>query len=169
MDQIDFNQIELFDHFNIFKDLFLPGIYFYNTQNVKIVYGEKKQSVNYGNVLTCSEVKTEPKITITAPNSSNEGFSTIIMVNLDGNFVMEDKIDEDKPKELVEKQEHVLQWFVSNIPDNKNITNEGETIVPYLQPLAPYGIGYSRVAFLIFRHHSKLNFEQFRKGEIKNM
>lgn len=130
--------------------------------------------MNYGNVLNSSETKIEPKVKIIPPNNSNKGFSTLLMVNLDGNFVTEDRVsiqekENSEDEGLIQKQEHVLQWLVSNIPDFNSGISEGDTIVPYFQPLAPYGAGYSRIAFLVFRHHSKLNFENLRHDSLKNL
>ncbi|XGW23487.1 hypothetical protein V3C99_005596 [Haemonchus contortus] len=60
-----------------------------------------------------------------------------MMVNLDGN--------------PYEKEGEVAHWVVANIPDGKSI-DDGEELVPYLEPLPFCGTGYHRIAFILFRH-----------------
>ncbi|VDO61553.1 unnamed protein product [Heligmosomoides polygyrus] len=66
-------------------------------------------------------------------------YNTLFMVNLDGN--------------PYEKEGEVVHWIVANIPDGKGV-EDGEELVPYLQPLPFNGSGYHRVALLLFRHEN---------------
>lgn len=170
LDEIEFDQLSLFNHFNIFKDLFLPGVYFRQTQQIQINYGEKK--VLYGNDMLGEEVKMAPKVKIIAPNSSKKsGFNTLLMINLDGNFVSDENLEttsETLDENFASENKQVVQWLVTNIPDHKELT-EGETIVEYLQPLAAFGVGYVRVAFILFRHSEKVDMEHLKLKAVKDL
>uniref|UniRef100_A0A0K0F2W4 Large ribosomal subunit protein mL38 n=1 Tax=Strongyloides venezuelensis TaxID=75913 RepID=A0A0K0F2W4_STRVS len=140
LDKLKFNQLEIFKHCNIFQDLFQSNVFFNITQNGKFSY--ENGDVERGNVLKCSDMKNEPKVELESFNSN--AFNTVIMVNLDGNAFT--------------KVGQIAHWMVSNIPDGKGI-NDGEVVVPYLQPLPFKGTGYHRIVFITFRHKEKLSFD----------
>lgn len=54
--------------------------------------------------------------------------------------------------------------FRANIP-NDDIA-KGETIVPYLQPFPPKGIGYQRYIFILYKQNKKLNFDSHKINEM---
>uniref|UniRef100_A0AC34RA22 39S ribosomal protein L38, mitochondrial n=1 Tax=Panagrolaimus sp. JU765 TaxID=591449 RepID=A0AC34RA22_9BILA len=140
VDDLPFNQLSVYDHFNVFDDLFAPEIYFYNTQKFSIKFNSN--SVERGNLLTASQATEMPEVVI--ESIGNDGYNTFLMVNLDGNAFTENQSDGQ-----------VLHWFKANIPDG---TNEGETIVSYLPPTPFKGTGYHRIAFVLFRHKNKIDF-----------
>lgn len=78
---------------------------------------------------------SKPEISI---ESLNGGFSSFILLNLDGNPY-------DCDGEFV-------HWLVANIPDGKPVT-DGTEIVPYLQLVPFKGTGYHRIICLLLRHN----------------
>ena len=75
------------------------------------------------------------------------------MTNPDGNFT--------------EDNSEYLHWMVGNIPStatsenqaghessNVNVASMGETICPYLQPFPPFGTGFHRFVFIVYKHVS---------------
>lgn len=140
IENLKFNQTEIFNHNNIFQDLFQTNVFFNITQETNFIYGNNK--IARGNLLKCNDMKNQPIVKLESFNT--EAYNTIVMVNLDGNAFTENG--------------QILHWMVSNIPDGKDIS-EGDTIVPYLQPLVFKGTGYHRIVFVTFRHKEKVNLE----------
>uniref|UniRef100_A0A913HS29 Large ribosomal subunit protein mL38 n=1 Tax=Strongyloides stercoralis TaxID=6248 RepID=A0A913HS29_STRER len=138
IENLKFNQLEVFNHNNIFQDLFQSNVYFNITQETNFIYGDNK--ITRGNLVQCSDMKNQPIVKLESFNSN--AYNTVVMVNLDGNTFTEDG--------------QILHWMVSNIPDGKDIS-EGDTIIPYLQPLVFKGTGYHRIVFVTFRHKEKIN------------
>ena len=63
-----------------------------------------------------------------------------------------------------------LHWMVGNIPcdgsfgtEETDIARLGENICPYLQPFPPYGTGFHRFVFILYKHVSERpsNYELF--------
>jgi len=152
LEDLSFDQLSMYDHFNIFEDLFRPGVYFYNTQKFEVKYGPS--SINRGNLLTANTASDSPKLEI--ESFGKNGFNTVLMLNLDG-----DAFTEAKQNGIDKTQ--MLHWMIANIPDG---STEGETIVPYLPPTPFKGTGYHRVAFILFRHQEKVDFNDLKKEEI---
>jgi large subunit ribosomal protein L38 len=152
LDLLSFDQLKIYDHFNIFEDLFMPGVYFNNSQKFVVTYNN--DSIKRGNLLTASAATSAPKLEIESLGSS--GYNTVLMVNMDGNaFSNTGKDDFDKSQ--------LLHWCVTNISDGKA---DGETVVPYLPPTPYKGTGYHRIAFVLFRHKEKINFSEMKlKGD----
>lgn len=104
MDEIGLDSLELMDHFRIFDDLFTSGVYFHNTQNIKIKFEAENSNSNvyFGNSIKAN-------ITLNAPTVEIEkivgGFNTLVMVNMDGyGFFTEDNLLTDLS--LSDKSDH---------------------------------------------------------------
>ena len=148
MEALNFNQLSIYDHFNIFDDLFIPGAYFKNTQKFVVKFGEN--SIQRGNLLTAAATSSEPRFEIESLGSN--AYNSVIMLNMDGDAFTQAKEDDVDKTQL-------LHWFVANIPDGKA---DGETIVPYLPPTPFKGTGFHRIAFVLFRHKERIDF-----GDVK--
>ena len=60
-----------------------------------------------------------------------------------------------------ENTSEYLHWMVTNIKGNDLST--GQIVAPYLQPFPPFGTGYHRFVFILFkqvREHSNIYFIQ---------
>merc|ERR1712141_185855 len=83
---------------------------------------------------------------------------------------------------FTEDNNEYLHWMVGNIPSqtanscnnadntnvsNINLVNEGQTICPYLQPFPPYGTGYHRFVFILYKHKEKLDLTEYQQPEVK--
>ena len=105
-----------------------------------------------GNVIKPSEAVSQP--TLSFKKDEENCFYTLIMTNPDGHFT--------------EDNAEYLHWMLGNIPSTANssinpesgeaaminITHEGENICPYLQPFPPYGTGFHRFVFILYKHVS---------------
>ena len=93
--------------------------------------------------------------TILFESEEDDCYWTLVMSNPDGHFT-EDNCE-------------YLHWMVGNIPsksanlfDNQdgtknsdvNLASFGEDICPYLQPFPPYGTGFHRFVFVLYKHVS---------------
>uniref|UniRef100_A0A1I8BCU4 Large ribosomal subunit protein mL38 n=1 Tax=Meloidogyne hapla TaxID=6305 RepID=A0A1I8BCU4_MELHA len=179
------NQLTLFEHFNIFDDLFMPGVYFYNVQNLDIFWNKKEENtkIYFGNIIKAIETTNPPNIKIgNIFNNENKkevknGFNTLLMLNLEGPGLENEEKDfqNDEQKQLInieipEKEEllikhlnknkQIIHWFVGNIPLNGEI-NDGNTLINYIQPMPFYGTGYHRFVFILFKHMEIINFEKY--------
>ncbi|CAB3410796.1 unnamed protein product [Caenorhabditis bovis] len=143
LDNVDFPNLHVCRHYLIFDHLFGEGTYFHNVQNFEAAFNDNQ--VYNGNILNASTTSSPPMVSI--EKVGNDGFNTLLMVNLDGN--------------AFEKSGEVIQWLVSNIPDGSDIA-EGDQVIDYLQPLPFYGTGYHRVALVLFRHSEKIDFSNLK-------
>uniref|UniRef100_A0A915ED56 Mitochondrial ribosomal protein L38 n=1 Tax=Ditylenchus dipsaci TaxID=166011 RepID=A0A915ED56_9BILA len=169
------------DHFNIFQDLFMTGVYFYNTQKIDVKFGAssseddgqyvENSSVCFGNIVDTCNAVAPPRVVIEATPSSDvekpAAYNTLLMLNLEGlGFCSEDEaqeLSENQPSEqpLNQNQSQMLHWFVANMPDSAT-PEEGQIIVPYMQPIPFHATGYHRIAFILFRHSSKIDFSNYQ-------
>ena len=64
---------------------------------------------------------------------------TLVMTNPDGHF------EEDEAE--------YLHWMVANIPCKEGVADasSGETICPYLQTFPPFGTGFHRFIFVLYK------------------
>lgn len=87
MSRARFDSLSIAEHFRIFQDLFVPGVYFENTQEINVIF-DLNNSVSFGNVVKASATATEPKVLLQRfpgdDSSSSGGYSTLIMLNVDG-------------------------------------------------------------------------------------
>ncbi|EFO20240.1 phosphatidylethanolamine-binding protein [Loa loa] len=130
-------QLSIFHHYRIFDDLFHSNIFFHNTQNMQLKWGSI--GLYQGNLIDAADTSKKPEISI---ESLDGGFSSFILLNLDGN-----------PYDC---SGEVVHWLVANIPDGKSVT-DGTEIVPYLQVMPFKGTGYHRIACLLLRHNEVIN------------
>lgn len=89
-------QVSLADHYNIFEDLFMPGVYFNNTQNIDITWDQTVNNdsvdpstkVYNGNIFPATNTIKPPSIRIiksaTSDKATISGFNTLLMLNLEG-------------------------------------------------------------------------------------
>ena len=99
------------------------------------------------------EAETPPIVAFDRKDEK-ECFWTLLMTNPDGHFTQDSS--------------EYLHWMVGNIPpvttsseiqDNSdstdiNIASLGETVCPYLQPFPPFGTGFHRFVFILYKHVS---------------
>ncbi|XP_055910180.1 39S ribosomal protein L38, mitochondrial [Eupeodes corollae] len=143
------------DHYNIFKDLF-GDAYFVPRVALDIKYeasGDTFVPVYNGNIVKPLEAAKQPLVSfdgvsdpITGEKSSKDSYWTLIATNPDGHFTKSDS--------------EYVHWFVSNIP-NGDIA-KGETLVEYMQPIPPKGIGFQRYIFVLYKQNSKLDFSGYK-------
>lgn len=143
------------DHYNVFKDLF-GDAYFVPRVALEIKYevsDDKFAPVYNGNVIKPSEASRPPVVNfdgssdpITGEKSKKDSYWTLIATNPDGNFNSSDS--------------EYVHWFISNIPNGD--VSKGETLVEYMQPIPPKGIGYQRYIFVLYKQNSKLDFSGYK-------
>ncbi|CAI2307851.1 unnamed protein product [Caenorhabditis sp. 36 PRJEB53466] len=137
IDSLDVQSLAVYRHFLVFDHLFGENVFFDNVQKLEVNFGDN--IVHNGNILTANVTSSRPEVSI--ENVGKDGFSTLLMVNLDGN--------------ALEKKGEVVQWLVANIPNGQEVS-AGKEVVEYLQPLPFYGTGFHRVAFVLFRHNQPI-------------
>jgi large subunit ribosomal protein L38 len=155
VDSLPFDQLTIGEHFNVFSDLFMPGVYFYNTQSLSVTFGREK--VHFGNAVCASVANESPQVDIGRIGSTSNAFNTLLMVNLEGS-PFEDTLNE--PSASSHGSTQLVHWLVANIPDAKGV-EQGEGIVLYLPPVPFYGTGYHRIAFLLFRHKNPIDLSRY--------
>lgn len=147
----------IYNHFRIFEDLFVPGVYYNITQKMSVSYGDAR--VYVGNLLCPSLTATPPTVELESFNNP-DAFNTLVMVNLDGN-AFESPPSGPSSSAFEPDSSQLVHWLVANVPDGRGI-DEGETIVPYLQPVPFKGTGFHRVAFVLFRHKNKIDCAEYK-------
>lgn len=90
---VEFNQIAIFKHYKIFGDLFVPGVYFYMTQEMNVFYGDSE--VITGNLLCASKSVEKPSVKLESLNNP-EAYNSLFMVNMDGDF-FEPEVESSQP------------------------------------------------------------------------
>ena len=90
-----------------------------------------------------SEAVSQPALSF--KNDEESCFYTLVMSNPDGHFT--------------DDNAEYLHWMVGNIPcdgsfgtEETDIARLGENICPYLQPFPPYGTGFHRFVFILYKH-----------------
>ncbi|KAF7637421.1 hypothetical protein Mgra_00003165, partial [Meloidogyne graminicola] len=187
-DKIDStNQLSLFEHFNIFDDLFMPGVYFYNVQDLDISWNNKKEEeeIYFGNIIKAIDTTNTPNIKIGDIYKNGEEEeeekenNLVLMVNLEGpglqtiennlinkkqQYILSHSLP-DKMDQLIKhlnKNKQIIHWLVANIPSSINGSiNNGKTIINYIQPMPFYGTGYHRFVFVLFRHKELIDFNKY--------
>ncbi|XP_020297058.1 39S ribosomal protein L38, mitochondrial isoform X2 [Pseudomyrmex gracilis] len=109
------------EHYSIYKDLY-GDAYFMPTIPLNISYNlenDKLINVYNGNVIKPNEASKAPQVTY---NVKDESLWTLLMTTPDCN--------------LTSSCNEYCHWFIGNIPGN--CLNEGEELVDYLRPIAPY-------------------------------
>lgn len=133
-------------HYGVYNDLY-GDAYFMPTVQLNVSYDlpdDKLTRVYTGNVIKPSEAAKVPDVTFNAEDGS---LWTLIMSTPDGN--------------LTGAENEYCHWFVGNIPGNR--LKEGEELVDYLQPIAPYGIGYCRYIFVLYKQERRIDFSEYKR------
>lgn len=73
-------QLSIFHHYRIFDDIFHTNVFFHNTQNMQLKWGST--GLYQGNLIDAADTSNKPDIWI---QSLNGGFSSFVLLNLDGN------------------------------------------------------------------------------------
>ncbi|XP_018576747.1 39S ribosomal protein L38, mitochondrial [Anoplophora glabripennis] len=135
---------QIADHYGIFEHLF-GDAYFYPRVPLNIAYDVEggKLPVYFGNTVKPSEAKSKPEVIF---DSDDNTLWTLVLTNPDGHFT--------------DPESEYVHWFVGNIPGNK--VEEGETIMEYLQPFPPKGIGYQRLVFVLYKQTKRLDYSNFK-------
>ncbi|XP_014487652.1 PREDICTED: 39S ribosomal protein L38, mitochondrial [Dinoponera quadriceps] len=137
------------EHYGIYKDLYRDA-YFMPTVPLDICYNledDKVTRVRTGNIIKPKEASKAPDVTFNATTEDDGSLWTLLMTTPDGNFT-------DPKKEY-------CHWFIGNIPGNR--VNEGEEFMDYLRPIAPYGIGYCRYIFVLYKQECYLDYSEYKK------
>lgn len=131
-------------HYGVFKDLY-GNAYFMPTVPLDVSYeleNDKAVRAYTGNVIKPSEASKAPAVGYDAEDGS---LWTLIMTTPDGNLTRADN--------------EYCHWFVGNIPGNR--VNEGEELVDYMRPIAPYGIGYCRYIFVLYKQEHRIDYSKY--------
>lgn len=137
-----FNAAELY---GIYEDLFKHG-YFQPCLMLDIAYRGEDDMVTpvyRGNIVKPSEALEAPEVSWTA---SDESLWCLVMTGLDTHLHQEGK--------------EYIHWMVGNIRGGDIST--GDEVVSYLPPFPPYGTGYHRHAFVMYRQDQAIDLEPFR-------
>lgn len=133
------------EHYGIYKHLY-EDAYFMPTVPLDISYeleNDQLARVYNGNVIKPSEASNVPNVKY---NAKDESLWTLIMTTPDGN--------------LSTRNEY-CHWFIGNIPGDR--VKEGEELIDYLRPIAPYGIGYCRYIFVLYKQDCHIDFSEYKK------
>ncbi|KAF2353069.1 Phosphatidylethanolamine-binding protein [Trinorchestia longiramus] len=125
----------LAEHFGIFKDLFGPFAFFEPLVPLHVTYDFDEETVSpvyRGNIIKPAEALNTPTVRF---NSPADALWTLQLTNPDGDLYKHDS--------------ECLHWLVTNIRGGDMST--GTTVVPYLPPVPPRGIGYQRLVFVLYR------------------
>jgi len=136
--------------YGIYEDLFQHG-YFRPCVMLEVQYeqtdGQTLVPVHRGNLVKPSECEEEPIVTW---DSSDSALWSLLVVGPDSHLSQPDK--------------EVLHWLVGNIKGGD--VSSGESLASYLQPHPPYGTGYHRLVFLLFRQEGPVDFtSELRKSQ----
>ena len=85
-----------------------------------------------GNIIKPKEAEKAPSVSF---DSHPDSLWTLVLTNPDGHFT-------DETCETV-------HWMVGNIKGND--LNTGEVLCEYLQPYPPFGVGYQRLVFILYK------------------
>lgn len=135
-------------HYGVYNDLY-GDAYFMPIVPLNIGYelpDDKLARVYTGNVIKPSEASKAPDVTY---NSEDGSLWTLIMSTPDGNLTSADN--------------EYCHWFIGNIPGNR--LKEGEELIEYMQPIAPYGIGYCRYIFVLYKQESRIDFSEYKRAK----
>ena len=132
--------------YGIYEDLF-NGDYFTPILNLKVSYDFDEELITpvyRGNVIKPHEAKTKPVVNF---ESDPDSLWTLVLTNPDGHFTAENS--------------EYVHWMITNIPGND--VKAGDQIVPYLQPFPPFGTGFHRFVFILFKQVKKCRQIQTRR------
>jgi len=107
-----------------------------------------------GNIIKPSEASSAPSVGFDLPHNSHlnvenptapeaGSFWTLVMSNPDGHLRSASDGEDADFNEY-------LHWMVANIPADGDMA-KADVLVPYLQPFPPFGTGYHRIVFTLYR------------------
>ncbi|XP_050466330.1 39S ribosomal protein L38, mitochondrial [Cataglyphis hispanica] len=134
------------EHYDVYKHLY-GDAYFMPIVPLDISYelkDDKLARAYNGNVIKPSEASNAPNVEYNAEDGS---LWTLIMTTPDGNLTSADN--------------EYCHWFIGNIPGNR--VKEGEELVDYMRPIAPYGIGYCRYIFVLYKQDCHIDFSEYKR------
>ncbi|EZA58997.1 hypothetical protein DMN91_010852 [Ooceraea biroi] len=134
------------EYYGIYNDLY-GDAYFAPVVPLEIKYSlkdEKMVKVYNGNVIKSDEASGKPDVHYNAEDGS---VWTLLMTTPDGNLTSADN--------------EYCHWFVANIPGNR--LQEGEELVDYLRPIVPYGIGYCRYIFVLYKQERHIDLSEYKR------
>jgi len=148
------------DLYGVFDDLYGPDLMFRPCVDLKVAYEmpddeECVLPVHRGNVLKPSDAVKQPEVEFSYGEQEGDDDSlwTLVMTNPDGHF------EEDEAE--------YLHWMVANISGQGGVADlatSGDTICPYLQPFPPYGTGFHRFVFVLYKQKTKLDLSEYQQS-----
>ena len=99
-----------------------------------------------GNIIKPGEAGTQPEVSW---RSKDEDLWTLVLTAPDSH--------------LVEEVAEYLHWMVTNIRGSD--LNSGEEIANYLQPFPPFGTGFHRFAFVLYKQETRINLDVISKPQ----
>ena len=99
-----------------------------------------------GNIIKPGEAQGKPEVTW---ESKDEDLWTLVLTGLDSH--------------LVEEGAEYLHWMLTNIQGSD--VNTGEEIASYLQPFPPFGTGYHRFSFVLYKQETRININPLSKSQ----
>ncbi|RZF47587.1 hypothetical protein LSTR_LSTR012209 [Laodelphax striatellus] len=134
------------EHYGIYNDLF-GDAYFYPQVPLDISFrhGDSIVPVFRGNDVKPSQATQAPEVIYEADPDS---LWTLILTNPDGH--------------LTKENSEYVHWFVGNIPGND--LQKGEVVWDYLQPFPPFGTGFHRFVFVLYKQEKKIDYSKLKKA-----
>jgi len=147
------------DLYGVFEDLYGPDVMFRPCIDLQVAYDMPDEDeyvlpVHRGNVIKPGDAKQQPEVSFRPGDYGEDGsLWTLVMTNPDGHF------EEDEAE--------YLHWMVANIPCKEGVADasSGETICPYLQPFPPFGTGFHRFIFVLYKQKSTLDLSNYRQPD----
>eukprot|EP00092_Neocalanus_flemingeri_P010114 GFUD01010898.1.p1 GENE.GFUD01010898.1~~GFUD01010898.1.p1 ORF type:complete len:470 (-),score=120.69 GFUD01010898.1:61-1470(-) len=126
--------------YGLYEDMFDHGYFRPCTMlDIQYQHGEVMVPVHRGNIVKPGEAASAPQVKF---DSGETGLWCLVMTGLDTHLV-------------TEGQEY-LHWMVGNIRGTD--LGSGDTLCNYLQPFPPFGTGYHRFAFVLYRQEGEIDF-----------
>ena len=129
------------DLYGVFEDLFGQA-YYKPCVMMDIAFRNDKflVPVHRGNMIKPREATSPPSVQFSSGDS--ESLWCLVMTGLDSHFTSE--------------HDQYLHWMVANIRGSD--LSSGQEICKYLQPFPPYGTGYHRYSFVLYRQEQQIDF-----------
>ncbi|XP_039286092.1 39S ribosomal protein L38, mitochondrial [Nilaparvata lugens] len=134
------------EHYGIFNDLF-GDAYFYPQVPLDISFrhGDDLIPVFRGNDVKPSQATQAPEVNYEADADT---LWTLILTNPDGH--------------LSKENSEYVHWFIGNIPGND--LKKGEVVWDYLQPFPPFGTGFHRFVFVLYKQEKRIDYSKLKKA-----
>jgi len=130
-------------HCHVFQHLFGPYAFFDPVVPLRVTYDYSDEEVSRahcGNILKPHEARSLPEVSFP---SAPDALWSLLLTNPDGDLYKHDS--------------ECCHWLVTNIKGGDLST--GSTLVPYLPPCPPRGVGYQRMVFVLFRQEGAISHE----------